>query len=361
MVETPAKTRRASSRLRQTSQPLEASDVENDSGSAAETTARSRTSRRRTAKFTENLDDEDVKVTTNGDSNDHRISSKGSSDIPVKAEGTSTDAHVVDGWSPGQDPKIDYSGEFEFGGSFGTGCMMIFFPILMWYMWIGATYYDGKLPSRAAGQSWADFGHHLVDLVYTGAFPHTKAWLWYWSYFIFEGALYCLLPGVWGHGKQLPHMDNKQLPYFCNAYASLYFTLTVLAGLHFSGLWPLYTAIDEFGSLMSVAIITGYIVSIIAYFSAIWRGQQHRMTGHFIYDFFMGAELNPRMFGILDFKMFFEVRMPWFILLILSLGAAARQYETYGYVSGEVMFLVMAHYLYANACAKGEELIITTW
>ena len=85
------------------------------------------------------------------------------------------------------------------------------------------------------------------------------------------------------------------------------------------------------------------------------------MTGYPIYDFFLGAELNPRMFGILDFKMFFMVRIPWFILFGLSCATAARQYERYGYVSAEALFLVVAHYLYANACAKGEQLIISSW
>lgn len=387
MVETPAKTR---SSRRQSSFPPELFEPENESSTVAEKSpARSRSVRRRTLAKTPELsqdEDEDTKTTSKSRYGRMQSSSKSTAAEasttnggaafkrlatgPRTPERTTTDKEagaadvkvsVVDGWKPGQDPRIDYSGEFEFGGSVGTFSMMVFFPILMWYMWVGATYYDGKFPSRAAGMSWFDFGRHLVNLVYTGAFPHAKAWLWYWSYLIFEGACYCLLPGVTSYGKPLPFAGGKQLPYFCSAYASLYFTLACLAGLHFSGIWPLYTAIDEFGPLLSVAILSGFLVSFVAYFSAIYRGKQHRMTGHFIYDFFMGAELNPRLFGILDFKMFFEVRMPWYILLILSLGAAARQYEQYGYVSGEVMFLIMAHYLYANACSKGEELITTTW
>lgn len=360
MVETPAAARRSS--RRQSSFPPEVSDPENDSGSAPETSTRARSVRRRTTgKFSENLDeDEDVKPLTNGVTSVPKASSDSSKKGETKG-GVPTDPNIVDGWRPGQDPKVDYSGEFEFGGSVGTAFMMTFFPILMWYMWIGATYYDGKFPSRTAGQTWLEFGAELANLVYTGAFPHAKAWLWYWSYLIFQGACYCLLPGVWGWGKPLAHENGKQLPYYCNAYVNLYFTLMVLGVLHFTGIWRIYNAIDEFGPLLSVAILSGFLVSIVAYVSAIYRGKQHRMTGHVIYDFFMGAELNPRMFGILDFKMFFEVRMPWYFLLILSLGTAARQYERYGYVSGEVLFLVMAHYLYANACAKGEELIITTW
>lgn len=81
-----------------------------------------------------------------------------------------------------------------------------------------------------------------------------------------------------------------------------------------------------------------------------------------MYDFWMGAEHNPRMFnGLLDFKVFFMMRLPWPFLFFLAGAVAAKQKEEYGYVSLEVWFLVMAFFLYANACAKGEELCITTW
>lgn len=267
---------------------------------------------------------------------------------------------IIDGWMEGSDPKIDYNPHFEFGGSWGTSAMMIGFPTLMWYMWIGATYYDGKFPSEP-NMTWGEFGKHMAQLVYTGAFPHLKAWAIYWVFFVFQGVLYLTMPGVYSTGKPLLHEGGRQLRYYCNGVTSFYLTIVIAGALHLSGLFKMYTLIDEFGPLMSVAIISGFLVSIIAYFSAIHRGAQHRMTGYPIYDFFMGAELNPRMFGWLDFKMFFEVRLPWFILFLITLSAAARQYEQYGYVTGEVGFLLMAHFLYANACCKGEEMIVTTW
>ena len=239
--------------------------------------------------------------------------------------------------------------------------MMVGFPLLMYYMWIGATYYDGHLPVPTEGQSLTQFFKHMGHLVYEGAFPTAKAWMIYWGFFAFEAACYLLLPGITVKGKPLPHEGGKRLTYHCSGIWSFYSTIAVAATLHSTGLFKLYTIIDEFGPIMSVAIITGFIVSFVVYFSAIYRGAEHRMTGYPIYDFFMGAELNPRMFGRLDLKMFFEVRMPWYILFLLSCGAAARQYEQFGYVSGEVGFLVMAHFLYANACSKGEECIVTTW
>ena len=258
------------------------------------------------------------------------------------------------------DHRIDTSGHYEFGGPLGVTALMIGFPLLMWYMFIGATVYNGNLPLEP-GMSYGEYFQHLYNLVYANAYPHAKAWAIYWTFFVFEGLCYLYMPGVYAYGKPLEHLGGKQLPYYCSAVPSFYLTIVLAVVLHFTGLFKLYTLIEEFGPLLSVAIISGFVVSIIAYPSALMRGAQHRMTGNHIYDFFMGAELNPRLLGWLDFKMFFEVRLPWFILFLLSLGTAALQLEKYGYVSGEVGFLLMAHFLYANACVKGEELIVTTW
>ncbi|QPG95463.1 hypothetical protein C2857_000759 [Epichloe festucae Fl1] len=256
--------------------------------------------------------------------------------------------------------KDGESDEFEFGGSLGTLALMIGFPLLMWYMWIGAIYYNGKLPLPEEGETWLAFGRHLAHVVYQGAFPTAQAWAIYWAFFVFEMAMYCYMPGVLIQGRPLPHQGNKCLPYYCSAYSSFYATIAVAGVLHFTNVFPLHTLVDEFGSIMTVAILSGFLNSFIVYVQAIVRGRTHRLTGYPIYDFFMGAELNPRI-GILDFKMFYEVRIPWYILLLITCSTAARQYETYGYVSAEVMFLVIAHYLYANACAKGEDLIPSTW
>ncbi|KAI4866705.1 ergosterol biosynthesis ERG4/ERG24 family-domain-containing protein [Hypoxylon rubiginosum] len=394
MVETPG---RRSTRRKSQFPPIDGASDDGDSSSAAETTrsTRSRSVRRRgIAKFVENMDDSDATTPKDEEFSpvpDEKLAAvlNAKAEEPIKHNGNlnghanrNTNGHanghangyanghakehtkeeqVVDGWRPGMDPKVDHSGVFEFGGSLGTLAAMIGFPTIMYYMWIGATYYDGKFPLPVEGESLAEFGKHMWHLIYTGAFPHLRAWKIYWVYFIFEAACYCLMPGIWGYGKPLPHEGGKQLRYYCSAYTSFYFTIFVMGVLHFTGLFKIYSFLDEFGPLLSVAILSGFLCSFVAYFSALIRGAQHRMTGYPIYDFFMGAELNPRIFGILDLKMFYEVRIPWYILFGLSCAAAARQYENYGYVSGEVLFLVMAHYLYANACSKGEQLIITTW
>ncbi|KAL4914857.1 ergosterol biosynthesis ERG4/ERG24 [Aspergillus aurantiobrunneus] len=250
---------------------------------------------------------------------------------------------------------------FEFGGPLGVSALMLGFPLLMYYMYIGATLYDGNLPLPEPNQSITDFLVHLVNLASTHAYPHKKAWLIYWSFLTFEGFAYLYFPGVYRVGKPLPHLNGYQLPYYCSAVWSWFVTIALALGLHFSDFFRLDTLITEFGPIMSVAILSGHIVSVIAYVSALARGAQHRMTGSHVYDLFMGAELNPRLFRWMDMKMFCEVRIPWFILFLLTLATALRQFEELGFVSGEVCFLLMAHFLYTNACAKAEDLIIPTW
>lgn len=351
-VETPAPRERRN-RATQSAEPSEMS-------SAALAVEGTKTTRKRNKTPLDAVNEErESPIQANGDANGHTNGNAGNGHAK-NGHAKTGQPKVIDGWKEGEDPKIDHSGHFEFGGSIGTSLLMIGFPCLMYYMWIGATYYDGALP-LPKNQTILEFIQHLGHLILNGAWPSLKAWTIYWTFFVFEGFCYIMLPGITLTGRPLPHEGGKQLKYYCSALSSFYVTLAAALILHFTGIFKLYTLIDEFGPLLSVAILSGFLVSIIAYISAVYRGAQHRMTGHLIYDFFMGAELNPRMFGILDFKMFFEVRLPWYILLLLTMGTAARQQELYGYVSGEVWFLCMAHFLYANACSKGEECIVSTW
>jgi len=120
--------------------------------------------------------------------------------------------------------------------------------------------------------------------------------------------------------------------YNCNALLCLWTTIFTAAGLHLSGVFRLTEIIDNFGHIMSVAMIYGFAVSFGMYFHAVATGTQMRMSGSFIYDVFMGASLNPRI-GSVDLKMWAEVRIPWVIVFFLAVSGACKQYDTLGYVT----------------------------
>ena len=58
--------------------------------------------------------------------------------------------------------KVDRSGHFEFGGSFGTAAMMICFPVLMYYLWICSTFYGGRLQFKKGSETWLAFADRMV-------------------------------------------------------------------------------------------------------------------------------------------------------------------------------------------------------
>jgi len=45
----------------------------------------------------------------------------------------------------------------------------------------------------------------------------------------------------------------------------------------------------------------------------------------------------------------------------MAIGGCVKQYDSYGYVSPNQAFMVMASGLQINACGKGENLIPQTW
>ncbi|PRT55119.1 Delta(24(24(1)))-sterol reductase [Wickerhamiella sorbophila] len=253
-----------------------------------------------------------------------------------------------------------YTGETEFGGWAGNMAMMIGFPILMWYMFVCYKVNDCQLMGPAAGESVVDFVKRVAGLAYKHAYPTKEAWAIEGGYFLFQLVLAAFLPGgLWTEGVYVTHL-GKHLKYYCNAFQALYFSLTTVLVLHFTGLFELPTILERFGEIMTVSIIIGFSFSFIIFFQSLYQKTAVRMSGNYIHDFFMGGPLYPR-WGIVDYKLFFEVRLPWFTLIFLSLALVLHQYETYGQPTFQALVALLGTWLYGNACAKGEHLIVPSW
>lgn len=261
------------------------------------------------------------------------------------------------------DPTIQHGTfQYEFGGPVGVSFMMIFFPVLMWYMFFCYKYNDCQFITREAGESFAEFATRMYSYFLESAYPTWTAWKIEWGFLLLQAFNYVYLPGgLWLKGTPIPQNKNQGLDYYCNAVIAFYTTTAIALVLNFTGIFKLSTVIERFGEIMTVAIISGFGFSFFVYFRALFQKKAVRMTGNFAYDFFMGAPLYPRIGKTLDLKMFFEVRLPWYTLYFLSLSAILKQYEDYGYVSYQLVYGLLGTWLYANSCCKGEDLIIPTW
>jgi len=229
--------------------------------------------------------------------------------------------------------------------------MIVFFPMLMYYLWICCTFYDGQveLPTSTADIQpffYRMLGHirevcHLLfgysrSVLTTGCVQDASPSPWaikvYSTYFFFQLFIAWVIPGFKQEGLPVPSLGYKTLMYNCNAYQCFYLSIALAGVLHFADIFHLASIIEHFGELMTVAIIYGFGVSVIMYFWTVLRNEQIRMSGNFMYDFWMGACLNPRL-GSVDLKLWAEVRIPWMMLFFISLSGASKQFDDYGYVS----------------------------
>lgn len=234
---------------------------------------------------------------------------------------------------------------------------MVMSHLTLYYLWISWKFYDSTLLYPASLSQAGSWLSQMTSLVVTHATPNTEAWLTYWAFLVLQAFLYMAIPagtvlgGVKMKGMAIPHLNNAKLEYNCNGIITWYISIAVMLGLHFSGLWRLTSIFDNFGPLMTAAIVTQDVISVIVYVWALSAKQTHRMSGNHVYDFFMGAVLNPRIPSILgseplDLKMWAEIREAWTLLFFLTCGAAAHQYERWGQVSqrsASSFFLLMAY------------------
>eukprot|EP00762_Andalucia_godoyi_P008661 ANDGO_00445.mRNA.1 Delta(24(24(1)))-sterol reductase len=271
----------------------------------------------------------------------------------VAGTGTGTDG--ADGGPPkaAMNAKL-VKPDYEFGGPLGALGIMTYSHVLLYYVYYCLHHADGTMwfPS-----SMADVKNAYNTLV-EETYPDMFSILLYTSFIFIEAVFAAVLPGLDLRGR--PDDCGKRLLYRCNGYLSWYVTLFVIVTSQVTGMFPLSLYYDRIGRIMTVAILFGDLTAVSCYVFAFAARKTHRMSGNYLYDFFMGALLHPRI-GILDIKFFAEIRISWYLLFINTVSCASKQYELTGSVSPSMWFLILAHGLYANACAKGEHYVPPTW
>jgi delta14-sterol reductase len=150
---------------------------------------------------------------------------------------------------------------------------------------------------------------------------------------------------------------------------------TYIYGANFA-VWTFIS--DNYLQLLTANIVIAYIISTYVYiasFSVKSGNSDNRElaegghTGNFIYDYYIGRELNPRtslpFFGDIDIKAWLEMRPGLTGWILLDLAFIAKQYRNYGYVTDGILFTtaVQSYYVlegqYAEAGILGMMDIVT--
>jgi Delta24(24(1))-sterol reductase len=189
--------------------------------------------------------------------------------------------------------------------------------------------------------------------------PSSTTWAAYVTFFVVQIILAAFVPGMLVEGVPI-NAEGKKLPYLCNGYLCYYICLYGVFFCHFVGILPGTYFCDYYGEFLVASMIISDVTSVFWYFYGMVTEPDLPRTGIVVYDFFMGTVLYPRI-GIVDIKMIAECRWSWTTLMILTLSCAWKQYEQLGYVTREMGVMLVAHWLYSNATAKGEHCIPCTW
>ena len=109
------------------------------------------------------------------------------------------------------------------------------------------------------------------------ASPNWYAWKVYGGLIIYQLFLAWWVPGYMQEGLPVPSLGYKTLMYKCNAIGCIYITMITAAALHYYNIFRMTEIIDNFGHLMTVAMIYGFGVSFFMYFITVATGNR---VGH---------------------------------------------------------------------------------
>lgn len=246
--------------------------------------------------------------------------------------------------------------EYKYFGPHGPLLLMIALPLLVLTLVKATEFYrDPNFTDKdlSLEKIWNSLiGEQIFNLP---AFTSLVGWI------LIQGIFYKLLPGE--EVLALPSNNSKSLPYTLNGLSSFLSTTFAIAAIYMlqgnilflwvaDNLWPLCKS----GALLSL------LLSIFVYVYSYRKNTtiiKSNDTKFFIYDFWMGRELNPRVFNV-DLKHFFYTRVGLLGILFLSFCILIKHIDVINEVGNSQLFIFISLALYVSNSLYNESSLLTT-
>ena len=232
---------------------------------------------------------------------------------------------------PMENPKTP-DHEMEFGGPPGALSIMIALPLVIYGLFFFCTGQYCISPSNIS-QVLQHLPSSLDEVFSLKALLVVVVWM------LFLIVLERLLPGKIVDGMAL--RDKTKLQYKLNGHLTFWVSLVVVALLQYCGIISLSYCYKNYVQLATAAMLVSYLLSAGLY-AASFRPQAMLAlggnTGNHVYDFYIGRELNPRIFNF-DLKEFCELRPGLIGWMLLNFGMLTAQYERTGAVSAPMLLV----------------------
>ncbi|NXK13516.1 LBR protein, partial [Herpetotheres cachinnans] len=240
--------------------------------------------------------------------------------------------------------------ELEFGGRIGTFVLIFFLPAAVFYLLLMCRQDDPSLmnfppPLPALESLWEArvFGVFL---------------LWF-----FLQALFSLLP-IGKIVEGLPLSNGRKLQYRINGFYAFILTAAAIGTLLYFQ-FELHYLYDHFMQFAVSAAAFSVGLSIYLYIRSLKAPEEELApggnSGYFVYDFFTGHELNPRI-GSFDLKYFCELRPGLIGWVVINLAMLLAEMKIYNQSTPSLSMILVNSFqlLYVVDALWNEEAILTT-
>ncbi|CEH17785.1 Sterol reductase/lamin B receptor [Ceraceosorus bombacis] len=275
-------------------------------------------------------------------------------DTPSPAPRTSSRAALQ---KHGQDVLAPKSHEYEFGGPIGALGVTLAVPFFSYAMFFFCNENVGcSVTPKHLDLIWKQFGVGLKE-----SFLDVQGWAIYFAWYAFVVLCWAVLPGKWEIGTEL--RTGERLSYKINAFATLVASFVgAVAIISYKGPQGFTFLYDHWPALVSASIANSIGQAVYVYAASYRTGRllaKGGNTGNFLYDWFIGRELNPRI-GIFDIKTFNELRPGLILWALLDISCACKQWVKLGGRITDSMVLVVAfHGWYVIDALFNETAILT--
>ncbi len=229
--------------------------------------------------------------------------------------------------------------------SLGPLFLIVCCPPAVMVFWYTNTALEGSFAAFWQKAMETGFFKLIYEIWSPWFFGSKTAWLMIAVYGAFQLFLMRVLPGKSFKGPLTP---KGNIPVYKANGVSAYLTTLVLflAATEVFHFFPATILYDNLGGLAGALNFFSLIFCLFLYVKGRFfpSSSDNSTTGNFIFDYYWGTELYPRVFGF-DLKMFTNCRfgmMSWGLLLI---SYAAKQKQLYG-LSDSMVVSILLQFVY---------------
>lgn len=138
--------------------------------------------------------------------------------------------------------------------------------------------------------------------------------------------------------------------YNINGFQAWLISITLFIFGSYQQYFPATIIYDNWGSLLIVATIIAYLLTFIVYIKAHLfpnNIRDRKFTTSRFYDYFMGIELNPRIYNF-DLKLFLNGRPGIIAWSLINLSFTAAQYKYSGFITNSILLVNYLQLLYVG-------------